>query len=117
MNIRQKLHEGIELFNSGQFFECHEVLEEVWNELQGDERRWMQGIIQVAVALHHHGTGNRAGAKSLLARAAAKLADAPADMLGISVPPLRSSVDAWRSALEKQEPAPALPHLEIGKGR
>lgn len=117
MRSQEKLHEGIALFNSGKFFECHEVLEDVWNTLQGDERRWMQGIIQVAVALHHHSTGNLAGTKSLLARAEAKLADAPSHVLGISLPALRSSVTDWRSALEKQEPSPPLPHLEFHRSR
>jgi uncharacterized protein len=117
LGCQHKLDEGIALFNSGRFFECHEALEDVWRELRGDERRWMQGIIQVAVALHHYSTGNLAGARSLFARADNKLSDAPAQVLRISVPPLRKAIAWWRSALEKQEPPPPLPHLELRRSR
>ena len=117
MDHSAKLAEGVALFNSGKFFECHEAFEDVWNTLHGDQRRWMQGVIQVAVALHHHSSGNLAGAKSLLARADAKLSDAPVEVLGISTPKLRKSVAAWRKALEIREPVPALPHLELRRSR
>ena len=32
--------EGLELFNEQQFFECHDVLEELWSDVIGDERRF-----------------------------------------------------------------------------
>src|SRR5947209_20294512 len=60
--------EGIKLFNSAEFFEAHEVLEDVWRAAPAAEKRFLQGLIQVAVALHHHSKGNRTGARSLLAR-------------------------------------------------
>lgn len=56
---------GIEHFNVCDFFEAHEVWEELWQELQGDGRRFYQGLIQAAVALHHFGNGNIRGAKKL----------------------------------------------------
>ncbi|MET0502010.1 MAG: DUF309 domain-containing protein [Candidatus Binatia bacterium] len=39
---------GIEEFNRGLFFECHETLEEIWLEEHGEERKFYQGIIQIA---------------------------------------------------------------------
>ncbi len=108
-----KLDEGIACFNSGRFFEAHEALEDVWRELHGRERRAMQGLIQLAVALHHHSKGNVDGARSLLARAVAKLADAPDDFFGISIPPLRQSLEQWQEALNKRCAAPPLPRLEL----
>lgn len=39
---------GIEEFNRGLFFECHETLEEIWLEDHGHDRLFYQGIIQVA---------------------------------------------------------------------
>ncbi|HVP42949.1 MAG TPA: DUF309 domain-containing protein, partial [Terriglobales bacterium] len=74
-------------------------------------RRSMQGLIQLAVALHHHSTGNLDGARSLLARAAAKLADAPDDFFGISIPPLRQALDQWQQALREGSPLPPLPRI------
>jgi predicted metal-dependent hydrolase len=39
---------GIDEFNRGLFFECHETLEEIWLEEHGEERKFYQGIIQIA---------------------------------------------------------------------
>lgn len=56
---------GIEYFNVCEFFEAHEVWEELWTEYQGNSRRFYQGLIQVAVCLHHFGNGNARGAIKL----------------------------------------------------
>jgi predicted metal-dependent hydrolase len=56
---------GIEFFNHCDFFEAHETWEEVWTEHRGPDRAFYQGLIQVAVALHHFGNGNIHGAKKL----------------------------------------------------
>ncbi len=64
---------GIKLFNSGAYFEAHEVLEDVWRAAPVPEKKFLQGLIQVAVGLHHHSKGNVVGARSLLARAVQEL--------------------------------------------
>lgn len=56
---------GIEYFNDCEFFEAHDEWEELWADLQGDSRRFYQGLIQVAVCLHHFCNGNIRGAKKL----------------------------------------------------
>ena len=43
-----RLLKGIEEFNQGLYFQCHETLEEVWLEEQGEDRLFYQGIIQIA---------------------------------------------------------------------
>jgi uncharacterized protein len=57
--------QGIELFNSCDFFESHEAWEEIWTDHLGPDRKFYQGLIQAAVALHHFGNGNIRGAKKL----------------------------------------------------
>jgi predicted metal-dependent hydrolase len=57
--------EGIRLFNEEEFFECHDVLEELWSECQGEEKSFLQGMIQASVALFHFGNENYGGAKKL----------------------------------------------------
>ena len=57
--------EGIAHFNACDFFEAHESWEELWTEYQGPLRKFYQGLIQAAVALHHFGNGNIRGAKKL----------------------------------------------------
>jgi|GEM_PF-106695 len=60
-----KYLEGIELFNTCDFFESHEAWEELWQEDFGPSRKFLQGLIQAAVALHHFGNGNIRGAKKV----------------------------------------------------
>ncbi|MDB5341774.1 MAG: hypothetical protein JWP89_151 [Schlesneria sp.] len=61
----EQYREGLRLFNEEDFFECHEVFEELWSESQGDDRKFLQGMIQAAVALFHFGNENFGGAKKL----------------------------------------------------
>ncbi|MHB8971439.1 MAG: DUF309 domain-containing protein [Pirellulaceae bacterium] len=57
--------QGIGHFNRGAFFEAHEVWEELWTDTEDPTRRFYQGLIQVAVCLHHFGRGNTRGARKL----------------------------------------------------
>ena len=56
---------GVLLFNAQDYFEAHEVWEDLWAESHGDERRFYQGLIQAAVGLCHFGNGNLGGAAKL----------------------------------------------------
>ncbi|HEX3871836.1 MAG TPA: DUF309 domain-containing protein [Pirellulales bacterium] len=56
---------GIELFNQCEFFEAHEAWEELWADNFGPSRKFLQGLIQAAVALHHFGNGNLRGARKV----------------------------------------------------
>lgn len=60
-------------FNAGQFFECHETLEELWQEETGEVRDLYKGLIQVAAAYVHVSRGNATGALRLFATALAYL--------------------------------------------
>lgn len=53
-------------FNSRQYFECHESLEEIWQEETGDVRDFYKGLIQVAAAFVHITRENCTGARRLL---------------------------------------------------
>ena len=57
--------QGIEYFNDCDFFEAHEVWEDLWSDCRGSSRKFYQGLIQVAVALHHFGNENIRGARKL----------------------------------------------------
>ena len=63
-SIDTQYRAGIELFNKCEFFEAHDVWEELWSEYRGEDRTFYQGLIQVAVALHHFGNGNIRGRKN-----------------------------------------------------
>lgn len=62
----QLLLKGVRLFNAGEYFECHEELEELWLAERGAVRELYQGVLQIGVALLHRQRGNFKGAISLL---------------------------------------------------
>jgi uncharacterized protein len=112
------LRRGFELFNEAKYFEAHEALEDVWRASPPAEKKFFQGLVQVAVAFHHHSTGNLVGMRSVLHRAAKNLAPAPADFAGIDLKRLLDSLGRWQIAIEQERPKPPLPQMEqIGPER
>jgi uncharacterized protein len=56
---------GIVLFNRGDYFEAHEVWEQLWMDCASPEKKFYQGLIQAAVGLCHFCNGNVRGARKL----------------------------------------------------
>ena len=102
---------GIELINRGEFYDAHEVLEDVWRDCQGPEKRFLQGLIQLAVALHHHSKGNHVGARSLLVRSAKNLRPYPAGFMGIPLSDLLQCIERCQHAMDAGTPLPPLVKL------
>jgi predicted metal-dependent hydrolase len=115
--LLQSYCDGIRLFNSGAFFDAHEVLEDVWRPCVGEERKFLQGLIQVAVAFHHYSKGNLRGARSLLERGVAKLNNYPDTYADIRLNLLRASLNEWRETLGSDLPPPALPQIILRQNR
>jgi len=90
---------GVGLFNARKFFQAHEVWEELWLEEHQPEKSFLQGLIQLAAACHHHARGNARGARSLATMGLAKLARFPDDHRGIALAELRSEADRWLETL------------------
>jgi predicted metal-dependent hydrolase len=67
------LQEGLRLYRSGRFFATHEAWESVWLTAPPPEKLFLQGLIQVTVALHHFHRHNHLGATRLLTAALRKL--------------------------------------------
>lgn len=57
---------GVRQFNNHEWYACHETIEQLWLHANGTVRDLYQGIIQVAIALHHWRNGNYNGAMALL---------------------------------------------------
>ena len=82
--IDARLLGGLALIDRGDFYEAHELLEEVWAGEVGAPRHVLQALIQVAVALHHRCNGNLGGARTLLVRAQEHLiAVGAAEVVGV----------------------------------
>ena len=102
---------GIRLFNQRRFFDAHEVLEDVWRAAPAEQKKFLQGLIQLAVALHHHSKGNTVGALSLLKRAASNLAAEPREARGIRVSELLQAITDCAGAIEQGTALPSPPRL------
>jgi len=67
------LKQAIAQFNQGEFYQCHDSLEALWMEAQDPQRRFYQGLLQVAVAYYHWNHGNCRGSAILLGEGLLKL--------------------------------------------
>lgn len=85
------------LFNEELFFEVHEVLEPYWARAEGELRSFLQGLIQIAVGLHHRAHGNWRGARALLGEGTAKLAPFRPQAHGLALEDLCRSIAAIAS--------------------
>ncbi len=101
---RAVFQHGIELFNQGKFFDAHEVWEDVWRAARAEEKKFLQGLIQVAVALHHDSRDNLEGAQSLLARAQRNLSEYPDCYHQVDLARLRQQIAACERALAEGLP-------------
>lgn len=81
--------QGVEQFNSGQFYACHDTLEALWIDASEPEKTFYQGILQIAVALYHLGNRNWRGAAILLGEGSNRLRRYPSSYGGIDVDELR----------------------------
>jgi predicted metal-dependent hydrolase len=61
----ERYRKFFDLFNERDFYECHEVLEDLWMEVSDESRPYYQGLIQTATAFYHLENGNFSGARKL----------------------------------------------------
>jgi hypothetical protein len=102
---------GILFFNAHDYFEAHEVWEDLWAGSAQPERRFYQALIQAAVALFHFGNGNVRGAARLYRSSFEYMRPSAPRFLGLDVE------DFWRQmaacfgpvATAAQPPADARP--------
>jgi predicted metal-dependent hydrolase len=92
---------GIEEFNQGEFFECHEYLEEAWMQESRRVRFLYQGILQVGVGFYHLKNGNWRGAAGLLRNGTIRLKEFEPETLGVDVAKLVRESEQCLAELEE----------------
>ncbi|MGB7564563.1 MAG: DUF309 domain-containing protein [Prochlorococcaceae cyanobacterium] len=104
---------GLNLFNTADWYRCHDLFEELWHETMGPDRPALQGLLQIAVAHLHLERGNRNGAMLLIGEGLGRLAPYGDQALGLDLRPLKSVLDERLKALQRGEDgaADALPLL------
>lgn len=102
--LPEQLHEAVHLFNEGRYFECHEVLEDLWRAEPTSWRLLYQGILQVAVGCYHLTVRhNRHGAASKLREGLKKLEQFPAVVDTVDLADLREQVAGFLQEVEKMD--------------
>ena len=95
---------GIEQFNQGDYYACHDTLEAIWMAANTCDQAFYQGILQIAVGLYHLTNLNWQGAAILLGEGSHRL-DAYEDTYGgIDVADLVDQAIAWLTALQTTGP-------------
>jgi predicted metal-dependent hydrolase len=95
------LKQGIDLFNSGRYWDAHEAWEHVWMpDRKGPDAGFYKGLIQVAAGCLHYGRRNRRGAVNKWRSGADYLRPYLPAHLGVSLSPLVATVDEFLDALK-----------------
>ena len=98
------LQKSVVLFNHQLFFEVHEVLEPQWMKEQGEVKRFLQGLIQIAVAFYHLGRSNLAGSRSLLHEGLIKIAPHSPAFLGVELRDFIAGLETCREVVSGLRP-------------
>lgn len=100
----QAFWQGVEEFNQHQFYACHDTLEAIWLEAPESDKRFYQGILQIAVACYHLGNYNWRGAVMLLGEGVRRLNDYRPAYEGIDVEMLFQQSNSLLYSLQQIEP-------------
>jgi predicted metal-dependent hydrolase len=85
IGLPEEFWQGVEQFNHQEFYACHDTLEALWIEAVEPDKRFYQGVLQIAVACHHLLNLNWRGAAILLGEGIGRLRDYQPDYEGVAV--------------------------------
>lgn len=89
--LAELAEEGITLFNQGEYYKCHDALEEAWKQDQSPTRDLYRGILQVGIAVYQIERGNYRGAVKMLLRVRQWLEPLPHVCRGVNIARLRDN--------------------------
>ncbi len=96
--------QGVEQFNRREFYACHDTLEAIWMEAAESDKRFYQGILQVAVGCYHLTNHNWRGAVILLGEGVRRLSDYQPDYETVNVSQLLEESQALLIYLQEIDP-------------
>ena len=102
--MHPKLKDAIRLFNRREYFDCHQVFEEVWHEAADEDKVFYEALIRLAPGLHlRFNRGGSQGAINLLPQALMRLEDFRPASHGIDVARLYQDIDTHVADLKSDE--------------
>ena len=102
-----EFQQAIAEFNQQQFYACHDTLEAIWVEAPEADKRFYQGILQVAVGCYHLSNDNLRGAIILLGEAVRRLCDYQPDYEQVNVEQLLEQAADLLEGLQQLPPEQA----------
>ncbi len=93
--------EAIVLFNQGEYYRQHDLLEALWMATDAPHRELYRAILQVGIAYYQITRKNYRGAYKMLLRSAGWLAQLPDVCQGVDVARLRADSACVRAELER----------------
>jgi predicted metal-dependent hydrolase len=104
-----RLREGIRLFNERRFFECHEVLEALYQETDATSKPFVEGLIQLAAAFRIFcDFGEVKGPVRMIYQALVRFENYQPAFLHVRVAEVIAAMETWAKQTE-QAPAPPPP--------
>jgi hypothetical protein len=110
---RLALAEGCRLFDTGCFFEAHEVWEAAWHVETGSVRQLLQGLIQVAAGFHKGLVQDHPGGMVRLLGAGLEKIGAAGDVGIPEADRFRAGVAGWLEAARRWSGGGARPVLPL----
>jgi hypothetical protein len=110
---RKLYYDGITLFNEHEFFEAHEVWEDIWHMAFGTKFEFYQGMIQCAVALEHYRRSNPRGVVSLYESYTRHFAGVPNVFMGLNVTDFLGAMKRTLSPVLDSNPLPSKGQIEL----
>jgi predicted metal-dependent hydrolase len=110
---RKLYYDGIHLFNEHEFFEAHEVWEDIWHMAYGLKFEFYQGMIQCAVALEHYRRGNPRGVVSLFQSYNRHFKDVPDTFMGLDVKGFLARMRTALAPVIEANPLPGSGEIEL----
>jgi predicted metal-dependent hydrolase len=101
-----RLREGIRLFNDRRFFECHEVLEALYQESEPGDKPFIEGLVQLAAAFRIFcDFGEVKGPVRMIYQALIRFENYKPVFLHVRVDQTIAAMESWAQAAER-EPVP-----------
>ena len=99
-DIPQEFWQGVTEFNQQEFYACHDTLEALWMEASEPQKKFYQGVLQIAVGLYHLSQKNWKGAVILMGEGLGRLDYYQPDYSGINVEQFMDETSQLLKALQ-----------------
>lgn len=96
--------QGIDEFNRREYYACHDTLEALWMDAVDPDKKFYQGVLQIAVGCYHLHNHNLKGAIILLGEGSGRLPYYQPVYAGIDVTALISDTRQLLQTLQSIDP-------------